>query len=178
MQSTRPLLLLSCGSNAQASRSRNRSLWALPTTSAAAVTSRWLQDHPENRPGVSYEASSAETLLKFFENLKNIISDYRIGASECWNKDECNIWLRYFRGDKLQALVARATQSQRPRLLDKSKGESTTALISTINAAGEPVRPGLSLRPSQTKRTGPKSMLMARFVLPSQRLAFPIQRLP
>lgn len=112
---------------------------------------QWLQHHPEvqescfkpeNKPGVSHEASSAEILLNFFKNLENIVSDYRIGASECWNKDECDVWL-CSRGKKLQALVAHTTQSQRPRALDERNGESTTALISAANAAGESIPPWL-----------------------------------
>jgi DDE superfamily endonuclease len=120
--------------------------------------SRWLLDHPEvqkthikaiKKSRKSFEASNVENLMTFFDNLKNIINDYRIGASECWNEDECGIRLGCLR-ERIQVLVVRTTRSQRPGVLDPSNRESST-LIGTVNAAGDSIPPWLIFKTFPTE---------------------------
>lgn len=121
----------------------------------------------------SFEASNAENLMTFFDNLRNIINDYRIGASECWNEDECGIRLGCLR-ERVQVLVVRTTRSQRPEVLDPSNRESST-LIGTVNAAGESIPPWLIFKTFPTEAWA-EVMLIIRFILLGQRRAFQIPR--
>ena len=120
--------------------------------------SQWLLDHPEvqksyikaiEKARKSFEASSVENLMTFFDNLRKIITDYRIGASECWNEDECGIRLGCLR-ERVQVLVVRTTRSQRPQVLDPSNRESAT-LIGSVNAAGESIPPWLVFKTFPTE---------------------------
>jgi hypothetical protein len=111
--------------------------------------SRWLLDHPDVRKSYvkavdksrkSFEASTVENLMTFFDNLKTIITDYRIGASEFWSEDESGIRLGCLH-ERVQVVIARTTRSERPQVLDPSKESST--LIGTVNAAGQSIPPWL-----------------------------------
>lgn len=120
---------------------------------------RWRRDHPtlqgsynmkEAGPaGQPREASNVNSLIAFFDNLKNIIQTHNIDASECWSEDECGIRLGCLRGS-VQLAVVRTTRSQRPQTLGHSNGESSS-LIGSVNAAGESIRPWLISRTFPTE---------------------------
>lgn len=44
-----------------------------------------------DRARKAFEASDVEDITKFFSGLQDIIYQYRIGPSECWNEDECGL---------------------------------------------------------------------------------------
>lgn len=120
--------------------------------------SQWLLDHPEvqksyikavEKARKSFEASNVENLMTFFDRLKKIITDYRIGASECWNEDECGIRLGCLR-ERVQVIIIRTTRSQRPQILDPHNRESST-IIGSINAAGESIPPWLVFKTFPTE---------------------------
>ncbi|KJZ67929.1 hypothetical protein HIM_12682 [Hirsutella minnesotensis 3608] len=104
---------------------------------------RWLLDHPELRPSYvkavetsrkSWESSNVSAVEHFFERLATIVKDFRIGASECWNEDECGIRIGSLR-DRVQVVVTRSSRHSRPEVLDPGDRESCT-LIGCSNAAG------------------------------------------
>ncbi|UKZ89691.1 uncharacterized protein TrAFT101_012021 [Trichoderma asperellum] len=109
---------------------------------------QWLLEHPEVQKSYvkavetaskSLEASNVENLMTFFDRLKKIITDYRIGASECWNEEECGIRIGRLR-ERLEVAVVRSTRSQQPKVLDPKNRESST-VVASINAAGETIPP-------------------------------------
>jgi hypothetical protein len=120
--------------------------------------SRWLLDHPEVRKSYikaieksrkSFEALNIENLITFFDNLKGIIFDYRIGSSECWNEDECGIRLGCLQ-ERVEVVIVHTTRSQRAEVLDPSNRESST-LIGSVNAAGESIPPWLIFKTFPTE---------------------------
>ncbi|KJZ70330.1 hypothetical protein HIM_10298 [Hirsutella minnesotensis 3608] len=104
---------------------------------------RWMADHPELRPSYvkaveksrkSWESSNVAAVEDFFERLSNIVKDFRIGASECWNEDECGIRIGSLR-DRIQVIVTRSSRHKRPEVVDLGDRESCT-LIGCANAVG------------------------------------------
>ncbi|KAM4058577.1 DDE superfamily endonuclease [Hirsutella rhossiliensis] len=95
---------------------------------------RWLQDHPELR--VTYikaveksrktiEAGHVSHVEKFFLKLREVIEEYKIGASEIWNEDECGIRIGSLR-ERIRVLVVRTTRHQRPQISNPGNRESYT----------------------------------------------------
>ncbi|KJZ70611.1 hypothetical protein HIM_09999 [Hirsutella minnesotensis 3608] len=86
---------------------------------------RWLLDHPELRPSYVRAVeksrkswvSSDVAAVKHFKRLATIVKDFRIGASECWNEDECGIRTGSLR-DRVQVVVTRSSRHSRPEVLD------------------------------------------------------------
>ncbi|KAK1238254.1 hypothetical protein MKX08_002833 [Trichoderma sp. CBMAI-0020] len=72
--------------------------------------------------------------MTFFDKLKETITTFRIGASECWNEDECGIRLGCLR-ERVQVAIIRTTRSQRPQVLDPSNRESSTIIEVEANEA-------------------------------------------
>ncbi|KJZ68730.1 hypothetical protein HIM_11882 [Hirsutella minnesotensis 3608] len=110
--------------------------------------SRWLRDHPQFRSSYvkaverarkSFQSTKTEAVERFFGKLGKIVSRYNIGASECWNEDECGVRIGSLR-ERILVLVTRTTRHQRPEAIEPGDRESCT-VVAAVNAAGEAMPP-------------------------------------
>lgn len=97
----------------------------------------------------AFEASDLDDINLFFSNLRDIISKYNIGPSECWNEDECGIRIGCLR-ERIEVLVVRTTRSRRPEVNDPANRESCTQ-IGAANAVGDTIPPWLIFKTFPTE---------------------------
>lgn len=120
---------------------------------------RFRKRHPEletrylkavERARIAWELSDAGEIEGWFNNLKSIIQEYQINASDCWNEDECGIQIGCL-AERVKVLVTYTTRASRPQVLDPSNRETST-LIGCANAVGDSLPPWLIFKTLPTTR--------------------------
>ncbi|KAF6518245.1 hypothetical protein HZS61_002323 [Fusarium oxysporum f. sp. conglutinans] len=111
---------------------------------------RFRDDHPELDTSIlkskeaaryEYEEAGVEETKQWFKRLSEVITRYRIGASECWNADQAGIRVGILR-ERMQCLVVR-TKKKTPTEVFSPEDRETCTVIGTGNAAGATTPPWL-----------------------------------
>jgi hypothetical protein len=111
---------------------------------------RFRDDHPELDTSIlkakeaarfEYEEAGIEETKQWFKRLTEVITRYRIGASECWNADQAGIRVGILR-ERVQCLIVR-TKKKTPTEVFSPENRETCTVIGTGNAAGATTPPWL-----------------------------------
>jgi hypothetical protein len=111
---------------------------------------RFRDDHPELDISIlkskeaaryEYEEAGVEETKQWFKRLSEVITRYRISASECWNADQAGIRVGILR-ERVQCLVIR-TKKKTPTEVFSPEDRETYTVIGTGNAAGATTPPWL-----------------------------------
>ncbi|KAJ0135138.1 Inversin-A [Fusarium oxysporum f. sp. albedinis] len=122
---------------------------------------RFRDDHPELDTSIlkskeaaryEYEEAGVEETKQWFKRLSEVITRYRIGASECWNADQAGIRVGILR-ERVQCLVVR-TKKKTPTEVFSPEDRETCTVIGTGNAAGATTPPWLIFKAFPTIECG------------------------
>ncbi|RKK63891.1 hypothetical protein BFJ69_g16819 [Fusarium oxysporum] len=121
---------------------------------AQPVSRMWYRRFRDDHPGLDtsilkskeaaryeYEEAGVEETKQWFKRLSEVITRYRIGASECWNADQAGIRVGILR-ERVQCLVVR-TKKKTPTEIFSPEDRETCTVIGTGNAAGATTPPWL-----------------------------------
>ena len=112
--------------------------------------SRFRDDYPEldksilkakEAARVEYEEAGVEETKQWFKRLTEVITNYRIGASECWNADQAGVRVGILR-ERVECLVVRTKKKSSTEVFSPEDRESCT-VIGTGNAVGATTPPWL-----------------------------------
>jgi hypothetical protein len=112
--------------------------------------SRFRDNHPELHKSIlkareaaraEYEAAGLEETKEWFQRLQEVIANYNIGASECWNADQAGIRVGILR-ERVECLVVRTKKQTAAEVISPENRETCT-VIGTGNAAGATTPPWL-----------------------------------
>ncbi|RKK60603.1 hypothetical protein BFJ69_g17208 [Fusarium oxysporum] len=111
---------------------------------------RFCDDHPEldksilkakEAARVEYEEAGVEETKQWFQRLTEVITNYEIGASECWNADQAGVRVGMLR-ERVECLIVRTQKKSSTEVFSPADRESCT-VIGTGNAAGDTTPPWL-----------------------------------
>ncbi|RKK90484.1 hypothetical protein BFJ68_g16437 [Fusarium oxysporum] len=111
---------------------------------------RFRDDHPELDKSIlkakeaarmEYEEAGVEETKQWFQRLTEVITNYRIGAFECWNADQAGVRVEILR-ERVECLVVRTKKKTSTEVLSPADRE-TCIVIGTGNAAGATTPPWL-----------------------------------
>ncbi|OBS16046.1 hypothetical protein FPOA_27858 [Fusarium poae] len=112
--------------------------------------SRFRDNHPELQKSIlkarevsraEYEAAGIEETKEWFQRLREVIANYNIGPSECWNADQAGIRVGILR-ERVECLVVRTKKKSAAEVVSPEDRETCT-VIGTGNAAGATTPPWL-----------------------------------
>jgi predicted DNA-binding transcriptional regulator YafY len=112
--------------------------------------SRFRDNHPELQKSIlkarevsraEYEAAGIEETKEWFQRLREVITNYNIGPSECWNADQAGIRVGMLR-ERVECLVVRTKKKSAAEVVSPEDRETCT-VIGTGNAAGATTPPWL-----------------------------------
>ncbi|PNP60791.1 hypothetical protein FNYG_14483 [Fusarium nygamai] len=111
---------------------------------------RFLDDHPEldksilkakEAARVEYEEAGVEETKQWFQRLTEVITNFEIGASECWNADQAGVRVGILR-ERVECLIVRTQKKSSTEVFSPADRESCT-VIGTGSAAGDTTPPWL-----------------------------------
>ncbi|PCD21933.1 hypothetical protein AU210_015736 [Fusarium oxysporum f. sp. radicis-cucumerinum] len=111
---------------------------------------RFCDDHPELDKSilkakeafrVEYEEAGVEETKQWFQRLSEVITNYELGASECWNADQAGVRVGILR-ERVECLIVRTQKKSSTEVFSPADRESCT-VIGTGNAAGDTTPPWL-----------------------------------
>jgi hypothetical protein len=111
---------------------------------------RFCDDHPEldksilkakEAARVEYEEAGVEETKQWFQRLSEVITNYELGASECWNADQAGVRVGILR-ERVECLIIRTQKKSSTEVFSPANQESCT-VIGTGNAAGDTTPPWL-----------------------------------